>query len=251
MTDNRFVKLVNLYLDKEIDPAGLSELKAEIDKNPEHRKSFEHLCRMHAASRKALIGQSSQSGVNQFLRKEVSEVQSKCDQRSRLEHRLTPEAAEAKARKLLATTVAASLFILLAASVTAAYLIDRAAERVSLQAEMATLPDDIDSIDLSALQLPGEFASFMEQEYAENGNRITEVLVVKLKSQPLTGGTMTHTVAFPIGVAGVRNLSIMELHQRDTYLKRCQYQLPGTSTPVIFSKQRPPLLTEADTLPLP
>ncbi|MCZ6673088.1 MAG: hypothetical protein O7C75_09120 [Verrucomicrobia bacterium] len=55
MTDDVFEDLVNLYLDKEINPAQLSILRGELDRNSNRRKTFESYCRMHQATHFAAL----------------------------------------------------------------------------------------------------------------------------------------------------------------------------------------------------
>lgn len=55
MTDRKFRKLVNLYLDKEITAKDLESLKLEIAKDPLRKFEFQRSCRIHAAERKILL----------------------------------------------------------------------------------------------------------------------------------------------------------------------------------------------------
>jgi len=55
MTDDVFEDLVNLYLDKEINPAQLGILRTELERNSERRKVFECYCRMHQATHLAAL----------------------------------------------------------------------------------------------------------------------------------------------------------------------------------------------------
>lgn len=55
MTDDVFEDLVNLYLDKEINPAQLRILREELDRNPGRREVFESYCRMHQATHFAAL----------------------------------------------------------------------------------------------------------------------------------------------------------------------------------------------------
>ena len=58
MTDEVFEDLVNLYLDKEINPAQLNILKEELGRNPLRQKTFESYCRMHQATHFAVLSAS-------------------------------------------------------------------------------------------------------------------------------------------------------------------------------------------------
>lgn len=50
MKDNRFIDLVNLYIDRQITAAETAELEAEIQSNPRHRAIYRQYCRMHRAT---------------------------------------------------------------------------------------------------------------------------------------------------------------------------------------------------------
>ena len=58
MTDDVFEDLVNLYLDKEINPAQLTILKDELGRNRSRQKTFESYCRMHQATHFAALSAS-------------------------------------------------------------------------------------------------------------------------------------------------------------------------------------------------
>jgi hypothetical protein len=51
MKDNRFIELVNLYIDRQIEPAEAAELEADIQTNPHHRRIYREYCRMHRATK--------------------------------------------------------------------------------------------------------------------------------------------------------------------------------------------------------
>ena len=55
MTNDVFEDLVNLYLDKEINPAQMGILRTELERNSERRNTFESYCRMHQASHFAAL----------------------------------------------------------------------------------------------------------------------------------------------------------------------------------------------------
>jgi hypothetical protein len=59
MTEEKFIELVNLYLDKEISERGLAQLKCELATNVERKVEFAEHCRMHRAMCMALNPQSS------------------------------------------------------------------------------------------------------------------------------------------------------------------------------------------------
>lgn len=50
MKDNRFIELVNLYIDRQISAEETAELEAEILTNAKHRQIYQQYCRMHRAT---------------------------------------------------------------------------------------------------------------------------------------------------------------------------------------------------------
>ena len=58
MSEDKFIELVNLYLDKEISECGLAELKSELASNAKRKDDFAGRCRIHQAMRMALNPQS-------------------------------------------------------------------------------------------------------------------------------------------------------------------------------------------------
>ncbi len=50
MKDNRFIDLVNLYIDRQITAAETAELEAEIQSNPRRRAIYRQYCKMHRAT---------------------------------------------------------------------------------------------------------------------------------------------------------------------------------------------------------
>jgi len=56
MKDNRFIDLVNLYVDRQITAAETAELEAEIQNNPRRRAIYKQYCQMHRAT--ALVYES-------------------------------------------------------------------------------------------------------------------------------------------------------------------------------------------------
>ena len=50
MKDNRFIDLVNLYIDRQITAAETAELEAEIQANPRRRAIYRQYCQMHRAT---------------------------------------------------------------------------------------------------------------------------------------------------------------------------------------------------------
>ncbi|MBL9217302.1 MAG: hypothetical protein JNG82_02365 [Opitutaceae bacterium] len=51
MKDNRFIELVNLYIDRQITAAETAELEAEMQGNPQRRAVYRQYCRMHSATK--------------------------------------------------------------------------------------------------------------------------------------------------------------------------------------------------------
>ncbi len=50
MKDNRFIELVNLYIDRQITTAEATELEAEMQENPRRRAIYRQYCQMHRAT---------------------------------------------------------------------------------------------------------------------------------------------------------------------------------------------------------
>ena len=50
MKDNRFIELVNLYIDRQISAAEAADLEAEMQANPRRRAIYQQYCRMHRAT---------------------------------------------------------------------------------------------------------------------------------------------------------------------------------------------------------
>ncbi len=51
MKDNRFIELVNLYIDRQITAAETAELEAEMQGNPQRRAVYRQYCRLHSATK--------------------------------------------------------------------------------------------------------------------------------------------------------------------------------------------------------
>lgn len=69
MKDNRFIELVNLYIDRQITAAETAELEAEMQDNPQRRIVYRQYCRMHSATKQVydsfrVSADSLQSGVS-------------------------------------------------------------------------------------------------------------------------------------------------------------------------------------------
>jgi anti-sigma factor RsiW len=51
MKDNRFIELLNLYIDRQISVVETAELEAEIQQNPERQAVYRQYCQIHAATK--------------------------------------------------------------------------------------------------------------------------------------------------------------------------------------------------------
>ena len=51
MKDNRFIELLNLYIDRQITEAETTELEAEIQSNPKRQAVYRQYCQIHAATK--------------------------------------------------------------------------------------------------------------------------------------------------------------------------------------------------------
>jgi len=49
MKDSRFIELLNQYVDQQLTPVEAAELEAEIQRNPESRRTYQQYCRMQKA----------------------------------------------------------------------------------------------------------------------------------------------------------------------------------------------------------
>ena len=49
MNDHRFIELLNLYIDHQIDPAEAAELEAAVHSTPDRRRTYEEYCRLQRA----------------------------------------------------------------------------------------------------------------------------------------------------------------------------------------------------------
>jgi len=47
MKDSKFIELLNLYVDQQIDPADAAKLEGEILRHPARRRTYRQYCRMH------------------------------------------------------------------------------------------------------------------------------------------------------------------------------------------------------------
>lgn len=251
MTDSRFEKLVNLYLDKEISPKELSDLKAEIAHNLVKRQKFERTCRVHAASRKALIGHASKSGISSFLHDEITTIEARRGERSRLRKAGTPDDAIKQAKTLLTRTVCASLIIMLCAGLFAAYVIEKASERIRHAAQPEEMPGKLDTFSLVSRQGSlGQAGGFIVEATDADRQRISQFFVLKVSSFETEPNVAHQGFGVESLIHWSETASPMELHQLESALQRAGYQLPGTSASVVFPKSRPVVITvdELDTL---
>jgi len=59
MNDRRFIELLNLYVDQQIDPTEAAELEAEVLRSPERRRTYNQYCRLQRAC--CLLGDGARS----------------------------------------------------------------------------------------------------------------------------------------------------------------------------------------------
>jgi hypothetical protein len=59
MNDGRFIELLNLYVDHQIDPAEAAELEAEVLSNPSRRRAYDQYCRLQRGC--SLLGDHARS----------------------------------------------------------------------------------------------------------------------------------------------------------------------------------------------
>jgi anti-sigma factor RsiW len=56
MKDNRFIELVNLYVDRQISAEETAELEAELQANPRRRAVYRQYCQLHTATKQVYAG---------------------------------------------------------------------------------------------------------------------------------------------------------------------------------------------------
>lgn len=61
MNDRRFIELLNLYLDHQIDPAEAGELESEVMRNPARRRIYDQYCRLQRGC--CLLGERERSAA--------------------------------------------------------------------------------------------------------------------------------------------------------------------------------------------
>lgn len=180
MTETKFTELVNLYLDKEISQKELSELKAELARDPKRKAEFAERCRLHQAMRIALDPQAAQrcrsrrrsrsstrarqrhserSGARSSRAKDFKAV----DLNTRIDDRVeVAQQAQGAPRWFLGTGLAASLLV--GVMVLPMALQEETEEDSGFAAEELVEKDPLDEIGRSELR---RFASIQEQR-AEN-----------------------------------------------------------------------------------
>lgn len=234
MTDGRFEKLVNLYLDKEISPSELSDLKAEIAHNLVRKQRFERMCRVHAASRKALISHSASSGVKKFLREEVATVETRHGQRARVRQAGRDDEAVANAQQVLWRTGLGFICILVAAGLLAAYAIDRTASIVRKGPDSVKQDEPLDTGSLqSRLFAFGKADAFIVATLDERrSDRISQFLILRLDHSEWAHEIPRATPDMLTMQPWQGDFSPMEIYQIERALKEFAGQMPGTSTPI-------------------
>ncbi len=65
MRDNRFIELVNLYIDRQISVEETAELEAEMQANPKRRAVYKQYCQLHTATKQVYTDFRAQSAAPQ------------------------------------------------------------------------------------------------------------------------------------------------------------------------------------------
>jgi hypothetical protein len=65
MRDNRFIELVNLYIDRQITAEETAELEAEMQANPRRRAVYRQYCQLHSATKQVYAGFRAQANEPQ------------------------------------------------------------------------------------------------------------------------------------------------------------------------------------------
>src|SRR4051812_48260411 len=65
MIDNRFIELVNLYIDRQITAEETAELEAEMQANPRRRAVYKQYCQLHTATKQVYTGFRAQAPAPQ------------------------------------------------------------------------------------------------------------------------------------------------------------------------------------------
>lgn len=65
MRDNRFIELVNLYIDRQITAEETAELEAEMQANPRRRAIYKQYCQLHTATKQVYAGFRAHSATPQ------------------------------------------------------------------------------------------------------------------------------------------------------------------------------------------
>ncbi len=245
MTDSRFEKLINLYLDKEITPSELSDLKAEIAHNLVRRQKFERMCRVHSASRKALIDHSSKSGVSKFLKEEVSTVQSRRGRSSRIRRAGTEEEVQKHARVVLWRGTLAFVAIVICTGLATAFFIDQT-NRIYHERKTAEENDER-TLDMIALQEGlaqlGQRDQFILASLpAKQNGAITQFYVLRWE----TASSPSFEDAPSGGQWAILELTKAlpptEAYLLEHQLQQCAGLLPGTSAPAAIPAPHSPVI---------
>lgn len=75
MKDDKFIELLNLYVDHQITPEGAAELESEIQGNPARRKTYQDYCRMQRACGMILENGRRNAPVSFALERSVREIE--------------------------------------------------------------------------------------------------------------------------------------------------------------------------------
>ncbi len=77
MKKNRFIELLNLYVDHQIAPGEAAELEAEILRSPERRKTYRDYCRIQRACGMIFDRESQQAPASFALEQSLQETERK------------------------------------------------------------------------------------------------------------------------------------------------------------------------------
>jgi hypothetical protein len=83
MRDNRFIELVNLYIDRQITAEETAELEAEMQANPRRRAVYRQYCQLHSATKQVYAGFRAQASEPQAGAPAGRVVQAEFARRSR------------------------------------------------------------------------------------------------------------------------------------------------------------------------
>jgi hypothetical protein len=77
MSDERFIELLNLYVDHQLSPEEAAELEKEIRVKPERRRTYQQYCRMQKACRSLFEQERSHAPASRALVKALADADRK------------------------------------------------------------------------------------------------------------------------------------------------------------------------------